>query len=352
MVAVVEKVGVEGGLSGHHVRMEPAEACSLLRERYAIEGRTARLDTEKDDTFRIDSRAGRRFVLKVSNPCEDLSELQFQTALLDHVSTQDPSLPTPRIIKSIAGGEIQEILDKAGQRRHVQLLTYLPGIPLDSTGSSERERSEIGKVLARLRLATATFEHPSDHRIYAWDVQHLLSLRSLLASVRDEEKRKLLVRGLERFATIAPRLPYLRSQVLHNDFSRSNIIVNHDAEQFVTGIIDFGDAVRTGIAIDVATALLNQLPSDAASRDIDDLFREGRPLLAGYLSVADLTQEELMLIPHFVMGRVVARALLTLWRAQLFPENSRYILRNTEQGWGQLQWFLNRRIPDVSDLLV
>jgi hydroxylysine kinase len=350
VVAVVKKVGVEGGLSAHHVRMEAAEACSLLRERYEIEGRPQRLETEKDDTFRIDSRSG-RFVLKVSNPSEDLSELQFQTALIDHVARRDPSLPTPRIIEGIGGGQIQEILDEAGQRRQVQLLTYLDGVPLDSTGSSARERREIGKVLGRLRLATETFEHPADRRVYAWDVQHLLSLRSLLPAVRDEEKRKLLVQGLERFATIAPRIPHLRSHVLHNDFSKSNIIVDHDAEQFVTGIIDFGDAVRTAIAIDVSTALLNQLPRDSAPRRIDDLFLEGRPLLEGYLSITDLTREELMLIPHFVMGRVVGRALLTLWRAELFPENSRYILRNTEQGWGQLRWFLDRPISEVSELL-
>ena len=352
MVAVVQKVGVEGGLSGHHVRMEPAEACSLLWERYGIEGRARRLDTEKDDTFRIDARSGKRFVLKVSNPSEDLSEIQFQTALLDHVATKDPGLPTPRIIESIDGREIEEIVDEAGHRRHMQMLTYLEGVPLDSADSSARERKEIGRVLGRLRLATATFEHPSDRRVYAWDVQHLLSLRPLLPSVKDEEKRRLLVQGLERFATMAPRIPHLRSHVLHNDFSKSNIIVDHDAEQFVTGIIDFGDAVRTAIAIDVSTALLNQLPSDSADRRIDDLFLEGRPLLEGYLSVADLTQEELRLIPHFVMGRVVGRALLTLWRAELFPENSRYILRNTEQGWGQLKWFLDRPISEVSDLLI
>ena len=33
------------------------------------------------------------------------------------------------------------------------------------------------------------------------------------------------------------------------------------------------------------------------------------------------------------MGRVVARALITLYRAAEMPHNSTYILRNTEQGW-------------------
>jgi Ser/Thr protein kinase RdoA (MazF antagonist) len=135
--------------------------------------------------------------------------------------------------------------------------------------------------------------------------------------------------------------------VLHNDFSKSNIIVDHNNPAYVTGIIDFGDAVKTAIAVDVATALLNQLPETPN----EDLFYRGRDILKGYLSIANLTNEELALIPHLVMGRVITRALLTLWRVKLFPENKRYIMRNTEQGWHQLDWFLARSTEQVSDIL-
>jgi hydroxylysine kinase len=352
MARAVPDIEDLGALSAAHVRMQPDEAASFLRRRYAVEGQARRLDTEKDDTFKIDVAGGGRYILKVSNPCEQLNEIQFQTAMLSHIAMHDYELPIPRTLKGIDDGEIQDVVDAAGQRRQMRLLTYLDGTPLDSTGSSSSERMEIGKVLARLRLATATFEHPHDSRCYPWDVQHLLSLRSLLVHVRDESQRTLLTRGLDRFATISSHIPLLRTQVLHNDFSRSNIIVSHDSPVFVTGIIDFGDAVRTAIAIDVSTALLNQLPTNAADRQAGDLFREGRPLLAGYASIADLTQVEMALIPHFVMGRVIARALLTLWRAALFPENRRYILRNTEQGWGQLRWFLDRSAAEISDVLL
>ena len=42
------------------------------------------------------------------------------------------------------------------------------------------------------------------------------------------------------------------------------------------------------------------------------------------------------------MGRVIARALITLHRAEKMPHNRTYILRNTEPGWAQLAWFLER----------
>jgi len=35
----------------------------------------------------------------------------------------------------------------------------------------------------------------------------------------------------------------------------------------------------------------------------------------------------------------------------MFPDNYDYIMRNTEQGWHQLDWFLSRSAEDVSAIL-
>jgi hypothetical protein len=36
----------------------------------------------------------------------------------------------------------------------------------------------------------------------------------------------------------------------------------------------------------------------------------------------------------------------------MFPDNARYILRNTEPGWAQLDWFLSHSTQDISAMLV
>ncbi len=74
-------------------------------------------------------------------------------------------------------------------------------------------------------------------------------------------------------------------------------------------------------------------------------------MLDGYRSRADLTEAELRLIPHLVMARVVARALISTHRAAQFPANARYLLRNTEPGWAQLDWFLAQSMAEVSECL-
>ena len=335
------------GLSGAYVQMPEESAIRLLKDRYGMTGALKRFDTEKDDTFRVTTEDGRRFILKVANPDEPFTEIDFQNSLLRYVETRDPTLPVPRINDTEDGVDIFQIKDVDGSQRCVRLLTFLEGTPLDETQSDKTGRVQIGKMLARLRYATEGFTHEAEDRYYGWDVQHLLTLEHLLDEVDDYTQRQALSQGLERFRHIEVKLRQCRKHVLHNDFSKSNIIVDQNNPACVTGIIDFGDAVKTAVAVDVATALLNQLPETPNV----DLFYRGRDILEGYLSIADLTNEELALIPHLVMGRVITRALLTLWRVKLFPENRRYIMRNTEQGWHQLDWFLGRSPEQVSDIL-
>jgi hydroxylysine kinase len=340
-----------GSLWVPHARLPVEEATELARLEFRIEGSLTRLSTEQDDTFRIDAADRRKYVIKVAGPAEDPGALDLQIRLMRHVGRIDRRVPIPQLIPNVAGKELVEVIDRAGQIRRIRMMTWLEGTCLDSTDSNVMERMRIGEVLGRLRHATATFSHPADSRVLAWDVRHLLALRGLIQYVAGQARREMLQQALERYAGLNGRLQRLRTQVLHNDFSKSNILVDHGCPEFVTGIIDFGDAVRTSIAVDVATALLNQLPRDQATAPVNDLFAAGRDLLRGYLGVTDLTAEELQLIPHLVMARVVARALITSYRAQVMPDNSTYILRNTEQGWAQLEWFLKHSVTDLSVML-
>lgn len=348
MIDQSRPVSEQSGLAGAYVPMEEQGALRLLEEFYGISGALKRFETEKDDTFRVVTSDRQKFVLKIANPDEPTGEIDFQHGILRHVEVRDSTLPIPRIIYTRDGADMFQITDVDGTLRNVRMLSFIDGTPLDETQTDPRERVEIGKMLARLRYGTEGFSHPAEDRNYAWDVQNLLTLEHLLDEVVDPDQHHALSQGLERFRVIEPRLRKCRQQVLHNDFSKSNIIVDHDDPDFVKGIIDFGDSVKTAIAVDVATALLNQLPETPN----DDLFYRGRDIMEGYLGIAELTDEELALIPHLVMARVVTRALLTLWRTKLFPENERYIMRNTEQGWHQLAWFLARSPQEVSDILM
>jgi len=333
----------------HEVLAESA-AVELAERYWALTGSASRLATEKDDTFLVDAGTDGSYILKVSNASESAAEIDFQCALMAHVADSAVGELVPRLVSSVDGQTLVPVDGSDGQRL-ARVMTFMPGTPLDRCDSSASQRECIGEVLAMLRHATRSFVHPADQRLLPWNVVTLPALEPLLDVIEDSAQRDLLARGLTRFnEVVAPVLPALRTQVLHNDFSKSNLIVDHDSPRFVTGVLDFGDSVKAPIAVDVSTALLNQLPSDLAEHPQDDIFMAGYDLLRGYLRYADLTDLELEIVPHLAMGRTITRALITNYRAALIPGNVDYILRNTEQGWAQLDWFLEREPAEISAL--
>ncbi|CAB4337116.1 unannotated protein [freshwater metagenome] len=337
-----------GGLSGSHVPMHESEAAQWLEQIYGMRGSLSRLPAEKDDTFRVTIDGHPHSVLKVANPYDPTEELDFQIQMMKHVDRVDNSIPIPKVMSSIDGAHLTPITDAAGQYRQVWLIEHLSGRTLDTLESNSAQRETIGELLGKLRNATATFSHSRAERILAWDVRHLARLTPLVGFVEDERHRHQLQRGLERFAELQPRIDALACQILHNDFSKSNILADPENIESITGIIDFGDSVYTAVAVDVSTALLHNFPRDVATNPTQDVLAGGRDMVRGYLRVAQLTDEELSLIPHLTMGRIIARALITTRRAQLFPHNVGYIMRNTEPGWAQLDWFLDRTVDDLS----
>jgi len=318
---------------------------------WGLPGHATRLATEKDDTFAVHAGDHCAYILKVTNPAEDPLEVDLEIQLIRHVAQAGSAVRVPQLFDALDGQLLIALQDAAGQPRQARLMSFIAGTPLDSTSSSPAEREAVGRTLGTLRHLTGTFSHPAQHRVLAWDVQHLPRLRPLAETIADPGHRDLLEAGLARFNLIAGIVPTLRRQVLHNDFSKSNIIVDHAGARFVQGIIDFGDAVHTAVAIDVATALLNQLPRQVPADPDVDLFADGRDLLRGYLGVADLTDTELATIPYLVLGRVIARALITSYRAALLPSNVAYVLRNTPPGWGQLRWFRDQPDDRLTALL-
>lgn len=318
--------------------MTEAEARPLIAERYGIDAGLRRLATEKDDTFLVTCAAsGKRYVAKLSNPDEDAGEISLELDALAHIARADPALRVPRVVQALDGAAWFDHLDRHGQARKVRLLTYLSGSVMGEVRTDRRERELAGGAAARLRLALEGFTHPCGDRMLPWDIKHLPKLAYLLDHV-DEHRRPAVRACIDRFLEIEGELSTCRQQILHNDFTISNVLVDRGDPDFVTGVIDFGDIVRTHVAADVAVALLSQLPPSGG----DDMLDDARDLLRGYRSVAELTETELRLLPHLVAARLCTRILITTWRARQFPDNAPYILRNMDGGWARLDYFLSR----------
>lgn len=274
-------------------RMPAASAAELLRARWGFEPHgLERLETERDDTFRFDVD-GAEFVFKVAHPGDDPAVIDLQVAALVHAAAVDPGLPLQRVVAASDG---RSSVSVGG--RVARVFEWMPGTLATGSVPTHRQLRAMGRMLGRLSLALRDFEHGASGRELAWDLQRLPALRDLAVD------KPAILEIVDRFeAEVLPVLERMPQQVVHNDFHPGNLLVDASSDAYVTGILDFGDVVRTARVADLGVALA-YLPMGSSPSE------NALPFLDGFESVVPLLPEERAVLPHLVAARLVQRKLL------------------------------------------
>lgn len=281
---------------------------SLVREHYGILAQAERLTGDRDENFRIRVEDGAGYVLKVPSATESTTTAGLLPAVLMHLERVARDLPVPRIVRNRDGGAQIRFSDSNGEPRIASLCTFLPGKLLMSATRHPAQRQSCGKLLARLGRALRPFEHAASRREIAWDMAGVPKLASVIPQIPELPRARFLTEFVAQFrAWIAPRLARLPHQFVHNDFNARNILVDSQDETRVVGVIDFGDAIRTALAADVAVGVTGQLASPETA---DEAMRE---FVAAYREIEPLRQEELAILNWLVAGRIVLNVVLTAW---------------------------------------
>ncbi|HEX7173393.1 MAG TPA: phosphotransferase, partial [Candidatus Limnocylindria bacterium] len=250
------------------------DAEEIARERYGLHATAEPLVSERDQNFRLTDASGAAWVLKVSNAAEDPAVVEMEVAAVERIATVDPTLPVP-VARHSRNGSTVTTVEVGGATHLVRLLPLLPGRTAAPTELDAAAITHIGKVVGRIGMALRGFFHPAAGRTIWWDQQHLPELARRVTVDERPERRKLLGQVLERFdRNVVPVLPRLRSQVIHNDVTLDNLLL--DDRHRVTGIIDFGDMAHTALILDVPATLQSLL------RDRTDLYEVTDAFLAGY----------------------------------------------------------------------
>ncbi|KAG0937998.1 hypothetical protein G6F31_015518 [Rhizopus arrhizus] len=144
----------------------------------------------------------------------------------------------------------------------------------------------------------------------------------MLGAVESADDRARIAAYLDVFElAVLPALAALPSQIIHNDLSPSNILVDAAGSE-LAGILDFGDMVHAPRIAEIAIAASYQMA--AAGNPLDVLSA----VVAGYESVSALTPQERRHVLDLVLARLVQRMAIPSWRALRFPGNGAYILRS------------------------
>lgn len=310
----------------------PADAAlAFVERRFGLAGELRPLESERDQNFRLTLADGRTLVLKISNPAESPDVLDFQARALEHLARQAPELPVPHIVTGIDGAALQR-LDTGDGACMVRLVSWLDGVPVEAVPSTPALRQNLSRVAAELGRQLRGFFHPSARHPLLWSVDAAATVSRLVDHIDAPARRALAAANFDRHARfIAPLLPGLRAQVIHNDCNPDNVLVSEADRTEVTGIIDFGDMVYAPLVSDLAVAVAYQVVGQP------DPLAVASEMLAAYHAVYPLEPAEVDILFELARLRLTMSVCICAWRALAHPENVRYILGSHERYWETLE---------------
>uniref|UniRef100_UPI00358E1E79 hydroxylysine kinase-like isoform X2 n=1 Tax=Myxine glutinosa TaxID=7769 RepID=UPI00358E1E79 len=338
-------------------QLSPEEARDVLKNKYGIYDIIALkpLPSFEDQNFHVTAKDAddvqHDYVLKIINNV--LSQNPDICSVQSHAMTflRKCGFPTPMTFPTTAGEMLSffSVESKNGPQRYiVRLLEYMPGVPLARVVVQLDMLYKLGSLIAFMNLTLQDFKPSSqnyfDHNSL-WNTSDLLKIIPLLKFLDGNPIQKLAHDALKVCtSSILPKLPHFRSGPIHSDLNDGNILVEECTEDVnqtshtslvhspkicptsknynISGIIDFGDFTPGYYVSDLALLMVYMMLNHPEKIVV------GGHVMAGYESVMPLTGEEKDTLFFLVVSRIVISIVLTHRRAEMSPENTKFLLRH------------------------
>ena len=162
-------------------------------------------------------------------------------------------------------------------------------------------------------------------------------------------------------SSVIPNDSILPRAVLHTDFNDANVLASHAKSGKISGVIDFGDSVRSWRVNDIAIAvaylfvMLHRskppMKTDGfSSKDSQNLAIEAMSyFMAGVTQVYELSALEVSLIPVLAACRLSISGTMGSYSFSLDPTNE-YLKEHAEPAWNALRT-IRERVSDVRKAL-
>ncbi|MDN4472604.1 aminotransferase class III-fold pyridoxal phosphate-dependent enzyme [Demequina zhanjiangensis] len=198
--------------------------------------------SEDDLTFLADAAEGS---VAVKIALTERGHVQLQATLLDHVSGSEWTVPVPSVLRRVSDKCLTSQLGSAS----MLVTAFCDGVPLESVEPT----ADLVDALARTQgdlLASLADLDASVPSTNLWSIASFPDTYDALHSELPGDLAPTVARLRREWDdAIAPALAASPVQVLHADLNLSNVLV---AGETISGVLDFGDAIRAPRVLDVA----------------------------------------------------------------------------------------------------
>ena len=313
------------------------DVLKLAMIHFGASGSIQKFSSEAEATYGITDASGTTKLFKIADGDTDPNIINLQIATLEHINKTQSKAPllsnllshlnVPQIIPNLNGEPLSKVKFTNNEHYYLRMLSFLPGTLMSQCDKpQEALYDSLGRQLGLLNLALANFEHPAAIRDMPWDLANTLQIENKLEYLASNERREDVHIIMEAFKSVCLcAWEDLPKSIIHNDANDNNILLDA-SELKVSGLIDFGDIVKSATICELATAccyaMMNQeLPMQVA-----------RSVVAAYHAVRPLSSLEIEVLFTLIKSRLAISVCMSAYQSAFQPDNP-YLLISEAPAW-------------------
>ncbi|GAA1700063.1 hypothetical protein GCM10009792_20250 [Microcella alkalica] len=317
---------------------------AVIGERYGL--RIADVDLlpgELDVNCRATDIDGTSWFVRLSPEPLDVDSVEWQNRVLRQLELRPLSVATPRLIPQRNGEYCSSFPGRGDRTFLIRLTSWVDGRNASELGETTRSyREQVGALAADIVTSLSPLNSDAHgQRDHHWAaVASGASIRSTMHAA-SWDRRQYLEHALDWFDAVADQITELPLSVVHQDLHDFNLLAKVDdhGQPYVSGVVDFNDAVLTARVAELAVA------ASYATLRQPDAFPAFCDVVRGYLRHETLTAGELDLLYPLGVARLAVNA--STWTQRSTGENSAYAHARMAATWPALQSLLETS-PDAA----
>lgn len=325
-------------------------AKQLLLERWGLDCELSPCATELDRIYRVRSREGELYALRLCHSKVSHEEIDMQTGVASHLSEHLDGFAVPEPVPTLDGEVLLKIDKPAFGFSYACLSKWVSGVVLVKTVKSRSQAFNLGAAVGSMSLALKNYWHPSVHRRIVWDLRRADEVLELMPSIGRLDVEELAKNSLMDSDVIINRLYQtdFEEQVLHADVTPYNVLASSCDTSRISGFVDFGDATYGPRVFELAIAASYWVDVRQQPGAIDHVVE----LVRGYISLVPLSEHELQCLIPLIQRRMAMTAVITLEHAARVPENVVAITKNTDLAVETMRVLSGRKAAEWSEELI